>query len=71
MVILVKEKSKRAMHKKLSKTVKVKPLLESSQLGNTRKLASEISGRRGIRTHDQRLMSPLLYQLSYPAQKSI
>ena len=34
-------------------------------------LAVKSGGRRGSRTHDQRLMSPLLYQLSYPAQKSI
>ena len=29
------------------------------------KLASKIGGSGGSRTHDQRLMSPLLYQLSY------
>jgi hypothetical protein len=62
---------KLATHKKLSKTVKEKSLSQASKPIKTKELASKNSGRGGIRTHDQGLMSPLLCRLSYPAPKEI
>ena len=45
--------------------------MNKTKPGKTRELASKISGRGEIRTRDQRLMSPLLYRLSYPANTPI
>jgi hypothetical protein len=69
--MIVKENVNLTTSKKLSKTVKEKSLSQASQPTRTKKLASKSSGRRGSRTHDQGLMSPLLCQLSYPALKKI
>ena len=60
MNMIVKENSKLATNKKLSKTVKEKSS-QASKSSKTVNLASKISSSGGIRTHDQRLMSPLLY----------
>ena len=56
---------------KVKQTVKQTTIHRTYDKQNNVKLASKSGGRRGSRTHDQGLMSPLLYLLSYPAQKSI
>ena len=61
MNMIVKENSKLATNKKLSKTVKYKSLPQGPKPGKTGNLASKISGSGWIRTADQGLMSPLLY----------
>ncbi len=66
MNMIVKENSKLASNKKLSKTVKEKSS-QASKSSKTESLASKTSGSEWIRTADQGLMSPLLYQLSYAA----
>ena len=58
--MIVKENSKLATNKKLSKTVKEKSS-QASKSSKTVNLASKKSGSGWIRTADQRLMSPLLY----------
>ena len=60
MNMIVKENSKLATNKKLSKTVKYEALSQSRKPGKTGNLASKISGSGGIRTCDQGLMSPIV-----------
>ncbi len=69
MNMIVKENSKLVTNTKLSKTVKYGALPQRRKPGKTRNLASKNGGSGWIRTTDQGLMSPLLCQLSYAANR--